>query len=1848
MSQQREKVWVSDEREVFVQGQLVERKVVKNKQGQEQAVAVVSVNGKETEFSEDDVASVNPSTFDKVDDLSELTHLNEASVLFNLQNRYQDDLIYTYSGLFLVAINPYSNIKIYSNSYIKLYHGSPKEDNKPHIFAVAEQAYQNLLHQKQDQSILVTGESGAGKTENTKKILQYLASITTDDKILLNQTNESFERKILQSNPILESFGNAQTVRNNNSSRFGKFIKIDFDEYGKINGAHIEWYLLEKSRVIQAHARERNYHIFYQILSGMSKQELRAIGLESNSIVDYQYLRHSNPSIPGIDDGQNYQELVSAFETVGFTKDDIQSILKCISIILHIGNVEFVSERSEQASIKNDIKPLCKLLGVQEDDFKSAVLKPKSKAGKEWVSQAKNASQARSILNSLSRSLYEKLFEYIVNQINKSLEHGSMTEYFIGLLDIAGFEIFKDNSFEQLCINYTNEKLQQFFNHHMFVLEQNEYQKEDIQWNFIDYGKDLQTTIDLIEQKNSSIPGILPILEEESILPKSSDASFYSKLLSSWDNKSTKFKRSKLDNCFILKHYAGDVEYNVTDWLSKNKDPLNENLLQVLNDCANPLVSQFFADRIRGSSFRTSSNKHREQLHTLIEQLGNTDPHFVRCIIPNNKKKAGDFDKKLILDQLRCNGVLEGIRIARDGYPNRIFFKEFFQRYKILSDECRFTNNSKKNCEILLSSLHLDPTIYKVGNTKLFFKAGVLANLELLKEQRLSAAVTRLNAIISANSVRKEIRSHLKKLQAARILKVTFETYDRLMENPWYNLYMKLLPLLDSSNTILKTKKIAEQVKQLENKLAESEKSTTVMVDAKRLVEQELEKVKALLLKETSELQQSQELLEATKTKQIQIQQKWDETLSIKDSLETENLELSKEADNLRLELEKTKNASDLSEDKFRELSHDKEKLEITVNELKNKLDVVKNDERALDSEKDKLIREISDLKKEIQEKTMSLKDMEAKVNDSEIAIDVKLKSLEKHLAATSNRMKGFFEENTQLAAQVKSLKNDIATKNSLFENKSAELNRVNVKVSEQESMVNSLSKEKESLLIQVLSLSKELKAVRQENDSNKCKLESINEEYSKLLAAKQENGSSNGNHELNKLKTELLQEQSMNKFLNERLLSVGRSGKAVNGFSSSVGTDDLRREFDELSMKYKDVEMRLTSEIEEKKNLISRLRFAETRLASASFDNQTLTAQLKKIKQLSKSTLSEVNLDEELENIDKFELNQEKMLLEIDFLKRQLTKEMNARKNAERVASALHQKVGQIQRSDSSADIFKLRYEANEDYVKSLEMRQNSSPFRDKTNIINGDIFKHRESFEKYEEELQPHRVESNRLHSSLVEYQNKLHDLTLDYNKSLVTEASLREQIAQLDDELKTVEQQKNMIQSNSKRYQTQYEGSQRDLVTVESEVRAVKHGLKQAEKDIESMTQMIQKLRSQNKQKEQEIWQQETKITELESQLDEKTIELDKSISKSKALEEDITHYKERARAVENNKEYLVEIDCLKGKLDGYLRLETEMKKEMSSLGYQLETLKLDSEAKIQDLLKQTNHYERLVTELGIQKDEAEAAKKTLETTIKTLQVKNLSLEETTQSLSAENKQLQEERTFLRSKLDEANGNFSQSLKEKEKYSHDVQFLEESLALQKQQAERNEELIDQLQTELDTIKTTFSSEKDKNANLFQENASLAKANEILRNDLLDAKNKLADTSENDAWFNKVQTLTTTLEEERTSKFEEIKKSKKLERIIEELERKNEEQANVIEIANDAKSQYEETIGNLDEKLGEIEAINATKDATLNKMHRDNTYYQEQISELEKEISSWKQRYEKLSERRQSLAQSTDGVFI
>ena len=670
---------------------------------------------------------------------------------------------------------------------------------------------------------------------------------------------------------------------------------------------------------------------------------------------------------------------------------------------------------------------------------------------------------------------------------------------------------------------------------------------------------------------------------------------------------------------------------------------------------------------------------------------------------------------------------------------------------------------------------------------------------------------------------------------------------------------------------------------------------------------------------------------------------------------------------------------------------------------------------------------QIKTLETALKEKTTQVTEMEQKLKDSDMAIDVKLKTLEKHLATTGKRMESFVEENKELVSQLSSAKRELTLKNKKLEEKSNELKRVNDKIFKQESNFMSMIKEKDELLVDLDKVSKELKAAKHENETLRNKLENLQIDYQSLLTKDQKRPRAT-TEEISSLQNDLEREKTMNRFLNERLVSTARSGRMVNGFSNSFNTEEVRKEFDALSVKYKEIELQLEKEVDEKKTLISRLRFAETRLASASFDNQTLTAQLKKIKQLSKDTISQLDLEKELSNVDNFEANQEKMMLEIDFLKRQLTKEMEARKNAESVANTLHQKVGQIHRSDSAADIYKLRYEANEDYVKSLESRLSGLPLKDKTNVINGDIFKHRDSFEKYEEEMTRQRIETNRAQALLAEYEAKLQQLNLAFNKSQVTEASLRNEVAQLEDELNTVENQKISLHSSSKRYQSQYEESQKDLIVVENEMRAVKHGLEQAEKDIESMTQMIQKLRMQNKQKEQDIWRQETNITELEAQLDECTIELEKATSQNKVLREDLEHYKERARVVETNTQYLVEIDNLKGQLDGYLRVETELKKEISNLGYQLETLKLDSDAKIQDLIKQTQHYEILVNELGIQKDEAEANRKTLDTEVKTLGLKVETLEESLKSLGVENQQLQEEKQLLRTKLEDSNRNFT----------------------------------------------------------------------------------------------------------------------------------------------------------------------------------------------------------------------------
>ncbi|CCD24497.1 myosin 1 NDAI_0D01830 [Naumovozyma dairenensis CBS 421] len=1881
MTDQPSLVWVPDQTQVFRQAELISTEIVKNtrlNQDEEMAIVRLIDSNEEAKFLISETAPINPTTFDKIDNMSELTHLNEPSVLYNLENRYKDDLIYTYSGLFLVAINPYSNIKIYTQEYINLFNGSQKEENKPHIFAVAEEAYQNLLSEKQNQSVLVTGESGAGKTENTKKILQYLASITSSTTTISNPTSPNktnfiqegtFERKILQSNPILESFGNAQTVRNNNSSRFGKFIKIEFDDRGKINGAHIEWYLLEKSRVIEQHPDERNYHIFYQLLTGLSEQELRKLELYSKSTSDYYYLSRSNSSIPGVNDAQDFQELLDALGTVGFTKNEIDDIFKIISIILHVGNVEFVSEKAQQASFKNDQSILAKLLGVTVEQWSTAILRPKAKAGREWVSQGKDAKQSRFILNSLARTLYERLFAYIVERINHSLDHGSMTTNYIGLLDIAGFEIFKHNSFEQLCINYTNEKLQQFFNHHMFILEQNEYMRENIHWDFVDFGKDLQASIHLIDKRGSPM-GILPILDEESILPKSSDDSFFSKLISNWDKKSDRFKRSKLEKCFILKHYAGNVEYNIEGWLSKNKDPLSEYMLNMLSSSSDSLISEFFNNPLtsssssasiatmddkpknRGSAIRTAAMRHREQLNFLLDQLSTTHPHFVRCIIPNNRKMAKSFDRKLILDQLRCNGVLEGIRIAREGYPNRIFFKEFFQRYKILaSSHDLFSNsNSKKNCEILIASLDLEPNLYKIGNTKLFFKAGVLAKLESRKDQKIKQVIIRLNSQVRGKMIRDEVGGKLKRIRAARVIGSTFRTYNKLMENPWYNLFVKIKPLLDSSSDISKTKTFNDKINSLEQKIEAVEIERNITKETNELVNKELKELRSILETEKEKLKEKELVLLSTKEKTELLEKQLVDAVKLKDAIEEEKWKLKDEYEAIVEDIKNSKVESQEKESSLKQLEEKYQTLQIEVNTLQEKLTSQKEAREALLHAKYLQEKELAQLKEKNKLQELEIQKLQNDVNHSGEDLDLKIASLEKSCNSAKTRLGTLADENADLRSQLSNSKKEQSNSARQLNLKMAEIERLKAKIHQNQKSIQEISEQRDRIVTEQDSIVSELHSTREELSHYKLKCQDMEGELAnlKIMNVQIEEGSASQERDDSKIKQleqRLVEETSLNQYLNKKLSArLANETLLTNDnnmfYNSEISKEQIISMYNDMKIKLADVMKNLEDEIEEKKNLISRLRFTETRLASSSFDSQNSHAQINKLKEIIKNANIQVELDKELTDVKPDEVNLEKMVLEVQHLKRQLEIQTKAQYDAENVASALHEKFNKIQRADSASDIFKLKYEASEERIKALENKLKHNPLKDRTNLPSGDIFINRDSVTKYEEEVRFHKLENYKLQETIADANNKISHLNHDIRQSQSREELHKEQIVRLKKNLESIEYQKGLLLTTIDQQKKRFDECVQDLHENETQLNEYKLALKQAESDVNSMSSIIEKLKSQNKQKDKTIWERETEKNELDMQLQESLLELKRIQDLNNLLNADLAHLKERLTSTQDTSYYTDEIERLKSDIAESMNTETSLKKEVATLKYKLDSTSNESESKVSELLKQVAHYSNLVGILSNERDVSQASHAELSKRYEELIAKVNSLTSTVESLSNEKSNLASRLEELKSAMGKTTDDFSKSLQEKDKISSNVAYLQETLAFQQEQNARNGLLVKQLQESVDTLKNALNQEKEKNIELYQENQTLIKMDSQLKEKLNSMQSQLSDSSEKDAWLIKIHELEELVNKESSLKYEELKKVQTMDRVIEDLKKKNNRQSEVIDIANKDRKEFEEEIQKHTGHIIELERHIDKQDVDLKKIVRDNAYYQDRVMELEKEISFWKDQFQSLNAEEKDLS--------
>jgi len=837
--------WVPDADEVFIRAKLVKTEGDK--------CNLETCKGTEVTLPKAQVLECNPSKFEKEEDMSNLSILNKACILHNLRTRYNVLQIYTYSGLFCICINPYKWLMVYTQCMRDYYRNKRRNEAPPHLYAIADGALQLMEMEHKHQSSLITGESGAGKTENTKKVLQYYALNCADPKAAKSKAAKSenagsLEEQIIQANPPLEAYGNAKTVRNNNSSRFGKFIRIHFGPTNKIASADIETYLLEKSRITFQLEIERNYHIFYQFMSPYNTKyhDMCLLGQNPNP-GDYFFIAQGVLTVAGMDDKEEMQMTDEAFDTLGFSQDDKDGLYKGTIAVCFLGNSKWKQKgRDEQAEPDgmNEVTKAAQLFGVDPEYFVDTFMKPKLKVGKDYVKKGQNKDQVAFAISATSKSLYSRLFDWVVGLVNDSLDTPNPRRHFIGVLDIAGFEIFELNTLEQLLINYTNERLQQFFNHHMFVEEQEEYKREGIQWNFIDFGMDLAATIELIEKKM----GILAILEEECIVPKATDKSFLEKLMGKHLGKNPKFgkpkpaKKGKPESHFELGHYAGVVGYNVTGWLFKNKDPVNEAVVNMMQEAQNAVVNLVFQDKDtgekkKGSALMTISAGHRESLMKLMTNLNSTHPHFVRCIIPNELKKSGYTDAPLVMHQLTCNGVLEGVRICQLGLPNKVNYPDFMVRYsicqpKIFSD----MKDDPKNCaQKALVASGMDPENFRTGFTKVMFRAGKLAELEEIRETALTTIVGKMQCHARIAIVKLDLYNAKKReKQAFACLQRNIRLYYACKDWVWYKYYTMVK---NESEKIVAKQKEEEKRKIMEAGLSVAQGKVDVAVAEREAVE---------------------------------------------------------------------------------------------------------------------------------------------------------------------------------------------------------------------------------------------------------------------------------------------------------------------------------------------------------------------------------------------------------------------------------------------------------------------------------------------------------------------------------------------------------------------------------------------------------------------------------------------------------------------------------------------------------------------------------------------------------------------------------------------------------------------------------------------------------------------------------------------------------------------------------------------------------------------------------------------------------------------------------------------------
>ncbi|XP_067233782.1 uncharacterized protein [Chanodichthys erythropterus] len=1596
-------------KECFVPDPVVEYVKASVTSRDDDKVTVNTEFGKTVTVKEDDVHPQNPPKFDKIEDMAMFTFLHEPAVLFNLKERYAAWMIYTYSGLFCVTVNPYKWLPVYNQEVVNAYRGKKRSEAPPHIFSISDNAYQYMLSDRENQSVLITGESGAGKTVNTKRVIQYFASIaavTTGKKDPSQEKKGTLEDQIIQCNPALEAFGNAKTIRNDNSSRFGKFIRIHFGHSGKLSSADIETYLLEKSRVTFQLKAERDYHIFYQILS-QRRPELLEMLLITNNPYDYAFISQGETQVASIDDGDELMATDEAFDVLGFTTEEKNSIYKLTGSVMHFGNMKFKQkQREEQAEADGteDADKISYLMGLNSADLIKGLLHPRVKVGNEWVTKGQNVQQVYYSIGALGKSVYEKMFLWMVVRINQSLATKQPRQYFIGVLDIAGFEIFESNTFEQLCINFTNEKLQQFFNHHMFVLEQEEYKKEGIEWVFIDFGMDLQACIELIEKPM----GIMSILEEECMFPKASDATFKAKLYDNHLGKNPNFQKPRIvkgkpEAHFALVHYAGTVDYNISNWLVKNKDPLNETVVGYFQKSTLKLLSILFANyatdddsggkaakgsKKKGSSFQTVSALHRENLNKLMTNLRSTHPHFVRCIIPNETKTPGAMENPLVMHQLRCNGVLEGIRICRKGFPNRILYGDFKQRYRILNPaaipEGQFIDN-KKGAEKLLGSLDIDHNQYKLGHTKVFFKAGLLGALEEMRDDRLALIITGIQSRSRGFLSRDEFQKIVERRDALLVIQWNVRAFMGVKNWPWMKLYFKIKPLLKSAESEKEMANMKEEFTKLKEAYAKSEARRKELEEKMVSLLQEKNDLQLLMQSEQDNLCDAEERCEGLIKSKIQLEAKAKElTERLEDEeemnaeltakkrkLEDECSELKKDIDDLELTLAKVEKEKHATENKVKNLTEEMAALDEIIAKLTK-------EKKALQEAHQQTLDDLQSEEDKVNTLTKAKAKLEQQVDDLEGSLEQ-----EKKIRMDLERAKRKLEGDLKLTQEnVMDLENDKQQTEERLKKKDFEISQLTGKIEDGQALESQLQKKLKELQARIEELEEELEAERAARGKVEKQRADLSRELEEISERLEEAGGATASQiemnkkreaELQKLRRDLeeatLQHESTAATLRKKHAdSVADLGEQIDNLQRVK--QKLEKEKSELRLELDDVVSNMEQLVKAKTNLEKMCRTLEDQMSEyktkAEEGQRTINDfTMQKAKLQTENGELARRCEEKDSLVSQLTRGKQSNTQQIEDLKRQLEEEIKA-KNA--LAHA-------VQSARHDSDLLREQYEEEQEAKAELQrsMSKANSEVAQWRTKYETDAIQRTEELEEAkkkltqrlqdaEEAVEAVNAKCSSLEKTKHRLQNEIEDLMVDVERSNAAAAALDKKQRNFD---KVLSEWKQKYEES----QTELESAQKEARSLSTELFKLKNSYEESLDHLESMKREnknlqeeisdlteqlgesgksiheLEKLRKQLEQEKQEI---QTALEEAEASLEHeegKILRAQLEFNQIKAeLERKLTEKDEEMEQAKRNQQRVV--DTLQSSLESEtrsrneaLRLKKKMEGDLNEMEIQL---------------------------------------------------------------------------------------------------------------------------------------------------------------------------------------------------------------------------------------------------------------------------------------------------------------------